>query len=103
MLGIVSLELFATVHGLITSSNFQNSVYQETNRSHSTIRQVPDNQEVYLDTDGFASLTFDINERVSHLPTDREALEYHVADIIAEEDSTEILSVEETVKSPNFS
>ena len=64
---------------------------------------MPDNQEVYLDTDGFTSLTFDITERVSHLPTDRDALNYHVADITAEEDSREISFVDESVKSPHFS
>ncbi|KAL6721138.1 hypothetical protein ACLMJK_000238 [Lecanora helva] len=68
----------------------------------SNIRQVPDNQEVYLDADGFASLTFDIVEYISHLSTDREALEYHFADIVAEEDSKEVLSVNEGMGLPHF-
>ena len=66
------------------------------------MRQVPDNQEVYLDTDGFTSLTFDITERVSHLATDREALDYHIADIVAERDSREVLSIDAYVKLPHF-
>ena len=70
--------------------------------SHSKIRQVPDNQEVYLDKNGFTSLTFDITERVSHLLTDKEALEYHLADIIAETDIQNTLSIVENVELPHF-
>lgn len=70
--------------------------------SASNIRQVPDNQEVYLDQNGFTSLTFDITERVSYVSTDREALEYHFADIVAEEDTKNTLSVVENVELPNF-
>ena len=66
------------------------------------MRQVPDNQEIYLDTNGFTSLTFDITERVSHLLTDKEALEYHFADIVAEEDSREVLYIDPDVKLPHF-
>ncbi|CAD6587630.1 MAG: hypothetical protein ASARMPREDX12_004651 [Alectoria sarmentosa] len=68
----------------------------------SNIRQVPDNQEVYLDMNGFTSLTFDITERVSHVSTDKDALEYHFADIVAEEDTQNIWSVVENVELPNF-
>lgn len=46
----------------------------------SEIRQVPDNQEVWLDTDGFTSIVFDILERVD-LP-DHEALKTHLEDIV---------------------
>lgn len=70
--------------------------------SDSKIRQVPDNQEVYLDTNGFTSLTFDITERVSHLSSDREALEYHFTDIVAEDDAKNICSIVENVDLPNF-
>ena len=66
----------------------------------STIRQVPNNQEVYIDRDGFSSLNFDITERVSHLPTDSAALEYHFGDIIEEEDQKEIISVDEALALP---
>ncbi|CAF9907555.1 hypothetical protein IMSHALPRED_005566 [Imshaugia aleurites] len=69
----------------------------------SKIRQVPDNQEVYLDKNGFTSLTFDITERVSHLSTDRDALEYHFADIVAENDTRDVRSVVENEELPNFS
>ncbi|CAF9923401.1 MAG: hypothetical protein ALECFALPRED_002374 [Alectoria fallacina] len=68
----------------------------------SNIRQVPNNQEVYLDINGFTSLTFDITERVSHVSTNKDALEYHFADIVAEEDTQNIWSVVENVELPNF-
>ena len=51
---------------------------------------------------GFTSLTFDITERVSHVSTDKDALEYHFADIVAEEDTQNIWSVVENVELPNF-
>ena len=70
--------------------------------SNSKIRQVPDNQEVYLDKNGFTSLTFDITERVSYPSTDKEALEYHFADTIAETDTQDIRSLVENVELPNF-
>ncbi|KXS95888.1 hypothetical protein AC579_10579 [Pseudocercospora musae] len=47
----------------------------------SKIRQVPDNQEVYLDKDGFSSIVFDILERVEK-GNDVEALKYHLSDIV---------------------
>ncbi|KAK3060593.1 hypothetical protein LTS18_008203 [Coniosporium uncinatum] len=49
----------------------------------STIRQVPDNQEVYLDTNGFTSVMFDILERVAEpdAATDEAALKFHFEDI----------------------
>lgn len=50
---------------------------------NSEIRQVPDNQEVYLDTDGFSSIVVDILERVDK--TDIEALKYHLQDIVEED------------------
>lgn len=68
----------------------------------SKIRQVPDNQEVYLDKNGFTSLSFDITERVSHLSTDKDALNYHFNDIVAETDTKNTLSINESVKLPNF-
>jgi hypothetical protein len=42
----------------------------------------PDHQEVYLDKDGFASISFDLTERVDSVPNDEEALKYHLEDII---------------------
>ncbi|KAF2100050.1 Mog1p/PsbP-like protein [Rhizodiscina lignyota] len=49
----------------------------------SSIRQVPDNQEVYLDANGLTSIIFDILERVdeSTAATDQDALKYHFHDI----------------------
>ena len=57
-------------------------VYQ-TNVSHSSIRQVPDHQEVYLDSSGFTSIIFDIAERVENVATDEEALKFHFDDIVS--------------------
>jgi hypothetical protein len=58
----------------------------------STIRQVPDHQEVYLDKDGFTSIIFDIVERVG-LPgsgpaVDGAALTTHLEDIVDSDDDT---------------
>jgi len=51
--------------------------------NNSDIRQVPDNQEVYLSTTGFTSIVFDILERVDK--PEAEALKYHLQDIIDED------------------
>lgn len=49
----------------------------------SSIRQVPDHQEVYLDSSGFTSIIFDITERVENVATDEEALKFHFDDIVS--------------------
>ncbi|KAI9743302.1 MAG: hypothetical protein M1818_003148 [Claussenomyces sp. TS43310] len=58
----------------------------------STIRQVPDNQEVYLDKDGFTSIIFDITERVggpgSNDATDGQALTVHLEEIVDSDSDT---------------
>jgi hypothetical protein len=54
-----------------------------TNHFDSEIRQVPDNQEVYLDKDGFTSIVVDILERVEK--PDIEALKFHLNDIVDED------------------
>ncbi|OWO99334.1 hypothetical protein B2J93_442 [Marssonina coronariae] len=58
----------------------------------STIRQVPDHQEVYLDKDGFTSIIFDITERVGVPGTgpavDGAALTTHLEDIVDSDDDT---------------
>ena len=57
----------------------------------SDIRQVPDNQEVWLDTDGFTSIVFDILQRV-YAKSDVEALKVHLEDIVDEDkDKMQIL------------
>lgn len=58
----------------------------------SQIREIPDHQEVYLDRDGFTSITIDILERVDHPATDEEALTYHLLDITDETDQLCIAS-----------
>lgn len=45
---------------------------------------MPDNQEVYLDGDGFASVVVEILQRVD-MP-DEQALEYHLRDLVEDED-----------------
>ena len=50
----------------------------------SEIRQVPDNQEVYLDANGFSSIVVDILERVE-AATDDAAVDFHVKDVVGEE------------------
>ncbi|KAF2201319.1 Mog1p/PsbP-like protein [Delitschia confertaspora ATCC 74209] len=47
----------------------------------SDIRQIPDNQEVYLDVNGFSSIVVDILERVEK--PDDEALKVHLADVVS--------------------
>ncbi|MCJ1367353.1 hypothetical protein MMC16_006485 [Acarospora aff. strigata] len=56
----------------------------------SELRQVPDHQEVYLDKDGFTSITFDILERVGSVANDEEALKYHLEDICESEEQFRI-------------
>ncbi|XXH01184.1 1,3-beta-D-glucan synthase [Hypoxylon texense] len=54
----------------------------------SVIRQVPDNQEVYIDKDGFTSIIFDITERVggpgSGPEIDGQALTTHLEDLVGD-------------------
>jgi flavin-dependent dehydrogenase len=50
----------------------------------SNFRQIPDNQEVYLDADGFSSIVVEILERVEK--PDAEALEYHFKDLITDDE-----------------
>ncbi len=58
----------------------------------STIREVPDNQEVYLDKDGFTSIIFDITQRVGAsgegLERDGRALTTHLEDLVGEDADT---------------
>ncbi|KAI9788619.1 MAG: hypothetical protein M1816_006765 [Peltula sp. TS41687] len=49
----------------------------------SSIRQVPDNQEVYLSRTGLTSIIFDLTERV----VDDAALRYHLQDILDDADA----------------
>jgi hypothetical protein len=57
----------------------------------STIRQIPDHQEVYLDSDGYTSIVFEILEYVDK-KTDDEALQYHFQDLVdGTGDSTNVL------------
>jgi hypothetical protein len=51
---------------------------------YSNIRQVPDNQEVYLDGDGFTSVVVEILEREEK--PDNEALEYHLRDLVEDDE-----------------
>ncbi|KAI0836804.1 Mog1p/PsbP-like protein [Hypoxylon sp. FL0890] len=55
----------------------------------SEIRQVPDNEEVYIDKNGFTSIIFDITERVggpgSSPEIDGRALTTHLEELVAED------------------
>jgi hypothetical protein len=60
--------------------------------NYSQIRQVPDHQEVFLDTKGYSGVISEILEYVDK-PSDMEALQYHFADLVeGTGDSTNILS-----------
>ncbi|KXH52431.1 ran-interacting Mog1 protein [Colletotrichum salicis] len=56
----------------------------------SKLREVPDNQEVWIDSDGFTSIIFDITERVgpagSSPEIDGRALTTHLEELVGEED-----------------
>jgi len=58
----------------------------------SDLRQIPDHQEVYLDKEGFTSITFDILERVDSVANDEEALKYHLEDMTDSEGHLQVLS-----------
>ena len=45
---------------------------------------MPDNQEVYLDSEGFASVVVEILEREEK--PDNEALEYHLRDLVEDDE-----------------
>jgi len=67
----------------------------------STIREVPDNQEVYLDKDGFTSIIFDITQRVDApgggLERDGRALTTHLEDLVGEDaDTVKVWNTTET-------
>ncbi|MCJ1310966.1 multicopy suppressor of ts gsp1 [Agyrium rufum] len=47
----------------------------------SKLRQIPNNQEVFLDRDGFTSIIIEVNERVEETDT-LEALKYHLEDVV---------------------
>ena len=53
----------------------------------STIREIPDHQEVYLDTQGYTNVIVEILERVdtAKAPTDEDAIKYHLHDIVSTE------------------
>jgi len=61
----------------IYESNFSNT--------SSNIREVPDNQEIYLNARGLQSIVVDILERVDETTaaTDEDAVKYHYEDIVA--------------------
>jgi len=88
---------FADVRYIISSS----PLAAKLTCTKSTIRQVPDHQEVYLDKDGFTSIIFDITERVG-LPgsgpaTDGAAMTTHLEDIVdSDTDTVKVWSTSNT-------
>ena len=70
-------------------------------RHHSKLRQVPDNQEVYIAKEGFTSIIFEICERVGPAGTSAEidgrALTTHLEDLVGEEvDTVKVWSTTDT-------
>lgn len=68
---------------------------------NSKLREVPDNQEVWIDKDGFTSIIFDITERVgpagSGLETDGRALTVHLEDLVGSDiDTVKVWNTTET-------
>ncbi|ROT37913.1 Mog1p/PsbP-like protein [Sodiomyces alkalinus F11] len=68
----------------------------------SKLRQVPDNQEVYIDQDGFTSIIFDITERIGPAGTgpeiDGRALTTHLEDLVGSDiDTVKVWNTTETV------
>lgn len=69
--------------------------------ANSKLRQVPDNQEVWIDKDGFTSIIFDITERVgpsgSGPEVDGRAMTTHLEDMIGTDiDTVKIWNTAET-------
>lgn len=67
----------------------------------SKLRQVPDNQEVYIDKDGFTSIIFDITERVTTdeagLKGDGQAMTTHLEELVGTDaDTTKVWNTTET-------
>ncbi|KAI9772560.1 MAG: hypothetical protein M1835_006266 [Candelina submexicana] len=62
----------------------------------SDIRQVPDNQEVYLDKDGFTSIIIDITERVDDSLSDEAALRFHFKDVVESGEGVKVWSTAAT-------
>ncbi|KAI9723586.1 MAG: hypothetical protein M1812_000886 [Candelaria pacifica] len=58
----------------------------------SEIREVPDNQEVFLDKDGFASIMIDITERVDDSLSNEAALKFHFEDVVESVEGVKIWS-----------
>ncbi|KAK3385096.1 hypothetical protein B0H63DRAFT_179117 [Podospora didyma] len=71
-------------------------------RVRSKLRQVPDNQEVYIDKDGFTSIIFDLTERVgpresTSLEADGQALTTHLEELVGDDaDSVKVWNTTET-------
>lgn len=68
------------------------------------MRKVPDNQEVWIDKDGFTSIIFDITERVdapgshkSSLEEDGQAMTMHLEDLVGSDaDTVKVWNTTET-------
>lgn len=72
-----------------------------TRSSRSKLREVPDNQEVWIDQDGFTSIIFDITERVgpagSSPEIDGRAMTTHLEELVGEDiDTVKVWNTTET-------
>lgn len=73
-----------------------------TESLYSKLRQVPDNQEVYIDKDGFTSIIFEICERVGPSGTTAEidggALSTHLEELVGDDvDTVRVWNTTDTV------
>jgi Ran-interacting Mog1 protein len=59
----------------------------------SALRQVPDHQEVFVQHDGFASIMFDVLERVD-AASDEDAVKFHFDDLAGAEVQRRVIGVE---------
>jgi hypothetical protein len=57
----------------------------------SDLRQIPDNQEVFIDRDGLASITFDILEQVDTTDVEK-ALAIHLGEVV-EGDAAQVVEM----------
>lgn len=102
-------EKFADVRYRPSPSLPSLALHKLTSPLSSKIRQVPNNQEVYIDKDGFTSIIFDITERVgpkssssssstnTNLETDGRALTTHLEELVGDDaDTVKVWNTTET-------
>jgi hypothetical protein len=72
--------------GFLPASLFGGAIYTELPAAFtdvSTLRQVPDHQEVFVQNQGLVSIMFDIMERVTG--SDQDAMKIHLNDVVGQD------------------